>query len=253
MNFCVCIPCFFPNLKPAEAISSVARCGYRLAEFWRVSDADVSEIRRAADGEGVRVLSLCPDDFVMNNPAHTQKWLDALRRSCDKARALGARKMVTQVGQDTGEARKTQDRAILSALDGAQPILEAAGMTLLIEPLNTRYDHPGYFLDTASEGARIVREAASPNVRLILDFYHQQASGGDLINTFRENRDIVSHVHVAGNPGRHEPWLGETDYANVFRRMEEAGYAGAAGLEYTPLMPPEESLRAFLNAYANEG
>ena len=253
MNFCVCVPCFFPKARPAEAIRAVAACGYRYAEFWRVPDADVSEIRKAADGEGVTVLSLCTDDFVMNDPAHTRNWLDALKRSCEKARALGARKMVTQVGQDTGMPRETQLAAIRSALAGAKPVLREAGIELMLEPLNTKYDHPGYFLDTASEGARLVREADDPAVRLILDFYHQQASGGDLINAFLQNKDVIAHVHIAGNPGRHEPWLGETDYKNVFRRMGEAGFSGAVGLEYMPLMRPEESLCAFLSVYGNEG
>lgn len=252
MDFCVCIPCFFPNSRPAEAIRAVAACGYRFAEFWRVDNGDESEIRRAADGEGVKILSLCPDDFVMNDPSHTRKWLDALKKSADKAQRIGAGKLVTQVGQDTGAPRSEQHAAILRALEGAKPILREADITLMIEPLNTRYNHPGYYLDTADEGALLVREADDERIRLILDFYHQQASGGDLINTFIKNKDIISHVHVAGNPGRHEPWLGETDYENVFRRMEEARYTGAVGLEYMPLAEPSESLGAFLARYGNK-
>ena len=249
MNFCVCAPCFFPKLSPAEAIRKIARAGYGAAEFWRVSENEIPEARRIADGEGVRVVSLCADDFRMNERAHAGEWLDALKRSLDKANALGASLMITQVGQDTGESRETQLSVIRENLQAALPILERANVSLLLESLNVRYDHKGYILPSAVECARLARGLQSPSVRQVFDFYHEQAQNGDLLNAFREAEDVVLHAHIAGNPGRHEPWLGETDYRNVFRFMKKEGYEGFIGLEYLPQLEPEESLREFLRAY----
>ena len=249
MEFSVCIPCFFGRLSPAEAIQCTVKAGFHAVEYWRVSDADISEIRKAADGEGVRIVSLCPDDFRMNEPCVRVDWLDALKRSIDKACAIGADKLTAQVGQNTGLPRAEQTHAIIESLTLARPLLESAKVTLMVEPLNTRYDHPGYFLGSADEGAEIVKELNSPNIRLILDFYHQQAMAGDLMNTFSHHKSLIAHTHIAGNPGRHEPWLGETNYHALFRHMEAEGYTGLTGLEYLPKMDAIESLKTFREMY----
>lgn len=252
MKFSVCVPCFFPKLPACEALRAIAAAGFSAAEFWRAGDMDIPGARAAADDMGVEIVSVCLEDFRMNEPAHRGEWLKALERSARFALALGARKLITQAGQDTGDERGRQAEAILRALDEAKPILDECGVTLMLEPLNTKYDHKGYYLDTAEECARIVCAAKHERVRMVLDFYHQQASGGDLINTYRANKDLVAHVHIAGNPGRNEPWLGETNYTSVFRALIESGYAGAVGLEYIPKLEPVESLRAFAKAYAQE-
>ena len=251
MDFCVCAPCFWKNLSPAEAVKRVARLGYPAVEFWKVAESDVSETRKAADGEGIRVVSLCADNFRMNERTRKSEWLSALQKSLDKANALGTRMMITQVGQDTGEARETQFSVIRENVEAAIPYLKKANVTLLLEALNVRYDHKGYFLSSAVECANFVKSFGSPFVGQVFDFYHEQAQNGDLLNAYREAKDAAAHVHIAGNPGRHEPWLGETDYKNVFRFLENEGYGGCAGLEYLPLLDPEESLRKFLREYSN--
>jgi hydroxypyruvate isomerase len=60
------------------------------------------------------------------------------------------------------------------------PNAEAAGITVVVEPLNTLVDHMGYFLTGADEGATIIREVDSPAVRLLFDIYHQQVTEGNL-------------------------------------------------------------------------
>ena len=42
------------------------------------------------------------------------------------------------------------------------------------------------------------------------------------------------HIQIAGNPGRHEPDVGEINYPYLFDLLDEIGYAGWIGCEYRP-------------------
>ncbi len=125
----------------------------------------------------------------------------------------------------------------------ASKIVEEGNIILVLEPLNTLVDHPGYFLDSAKEGAKIIREINHPNIRLLYDIYHMQIMEGNIISTIEKNVDIIGHFHAAGVPGRHELYLGELNYLNIIKRIDELGYEGYIGLEYFPSIDSEESLR----------
>ena len=157
--------------------------------------------------------------------------------------------MITQVGQDTGAERAIQHESIVAALTAAKPILEDTGVTVMIEPLNTYVNHPGYYLWSSAEAFEIVRQVDHPLVKVVYDIYHQQVMEGNIIPSVTGNLDCIAHLHSAGHPGRHELQYGENDYRVIFEAVDKAGYQGACGLEYNPLMPPEESLKEFLRIY----
>ena len=122
-------------------------------------------------------------------------------------------------------------------------------MTIMLEPLNVLVNHPGYYLVTAGEGFDIVREVDHPLVKIVYDIYHQQVSEGNIIPSVTKNLDCIAHLHSAGHPGRHELQYGESDYKVIFDAIDKAGYTGACGLEYSPLLEPEESLRVAREIY----
>ena len=124
-----------------------------------------------------------------------------------------------------------------------------SGIVLAIEPLNTLLNHKGYYLARSDEGFEIVREVDSPCVKLLFDIYHQQVTEGSIIRNLTQNITDVAHIHIAGNPGRHEPYENsELDYPTVLKAVKAAGYKGYVGLEYLPLRDPDESLKAMLMA-----
>ncbi|MBO5299764.1 MAG: hypothetical protein J6B51_06780, partial [Clostridia bacterium] len=65
---------------------------------------------------------------------------------------------------------------------------------------------------------------------------------GNIIPNIVNNLDLIAHLHSAGHPGRHELQFGESDYKVIFSAVDKAGYTGCCGLEYGPLLSPEESL-----------
>jgi hydroxypyruvate isomerase len=137
-------------------------------------------------------------------------------------------------------------RSVLEGLAETAALAEKAGVTLLLEALNTRCDHPGYWLSSSDEAARLCREVGSRRLRVLFDIYHMQIMEGDLLRHIEANLDVIGHFHAAGVPGRHEPGEGEVDYGWLIDRIAGLGYTGILALEYAPSMPDAESLRAVL-------
>ena len=112
---------------------------------------------------------------------------------------------------------------------------EAEGrvIELTIEPINPR-DMRGYFLNTQAEAHAIREEVGAANLKVQMDFYHTQVVEGDLATKLERWLPHIGHIQIAGTPGRHEPDIGEINYAWLLRRVDELGYDGWVGCEYRP-------------------
>jgi len=249
MRLCVPVPCFFKNTDFCEAIKKIGEAGFTAAETYNWKNLDLDAVRSACEYNGVELLSMCNSEFRMTNPEYRTLWLEALKESTTAARKVGAKMLITQVGQDTGAPREEQHMAIVETLKQAKPILEYSGITVMIEPLNTYVNHPGYYLWSSAEAFDIIREVDHPLVKVVYDIYHQQVMEGNIIPNITNNLDCIAHLHSAGHPGRHELQFGENDYKVIFDAIDKTGYTGACGLEYTPLLEPMESLRLAKDIY----
>ena len=150
------------------------------------------------------------------------------------ANALGCR----QVNCLAGIAPDGIDSALLhdtfvENLRYAADRLETEGVLLLIEAINNR-DIPGFFLNTSTDARRIIDEVHSTNIAFQYDVYHMQIMEGDLAQTIEDNLDIVRHIQIADNPGRHEPGTGEINYPFLFDHLDKLGYDGWVSAEYVP-------------------
>lgn len=245
----VVLPCFFSGIPFEIAVEKIARLGYDACEIWGWKDLEPVKAKEALSKHNVELVSLCTTDFRLNDPAHAGEWLKGLEESCITASFLGAKKIITQVGQDTGAGREYQKEAIVSTLKKAVCVLKKHGITLMIEPLNTLYDHKGYFLSSSAEAFDIIREVESEEVKVVFDIYHQQVTEGNILNNILANLGQIAHLHAAGHPGRTDLQLGENDYRVIFDRIDKAGYQGACGLEYFPSGDACASLKAAKELY----
>jgi hydroxypyruvate isomerase len=123
----------------------------------------------------------------------------------------------------------------------AAPRLKAAGITLLIEPINTR-DIPGFFLSGTPQAVEIIEAVGSDNLLLQYDIYHMQVMEGHLASTIERNLPRIGHMQLADEPGRHEPGTGEIDYGSLFAVIDRIGYTGWIGCEYIPKAGTVEGL-----------
>jgi hydroxypyruvate isomerase len=125
---------------------------------------------------------------------------------------------------------------------------EDAGVTLALELLNSRIDHPDYQCDRTAWGLSVVERVDSPRVKLLYDVYHMQIMEGDVTRTIQNHHTAFGHYHVAGNPGRHEPDTSqELWYPAIYAAIAATGFVGYIGMEFIPRGDPIAALRAALN------
>ena len=232
-----------------DAIRKTGELGFDCAETYNWKDLDLDKVRATCEETGVELRSMCTTEFRMTDPAFRKEWLAGLRESCEAAKRVGASRLITQVGQDTGAPREEQHAALVETLKQAKPILEDTGIIIMLEPLNTIVNHPGYYLWRAQEAFDIIHEVDHPLVKIVYDIYHQQVMEGNIIPSIVNNLDCIAHLHSAGHPGRIDLQFGENDYNVIFKKVDEAGYKGACGLEFRPTLGGVESLKEFRRIY----
>lgn len=125
-----------------DAIRKTGELGFDCAETYNWKDLDLDKVRATCEETGVELRSMCTTEFRMTDPAFRKEWLAGLRESCEAAKRVGASRLITQVGQDTGAPREEQHAAIVETLKQAKPILEDTGIIIMLEPLNTIVNHP---------------------------------------------------------------------------------------------------------------
>jgi hydroxypyruvate isomerase len=104
--------------------------------------------------------------------------------------------------------------------------------------------HPGYQGDDVDYLSGILRKVGSPRVKLLFDIYHVQIMHGDVIRRIEQNKDVIGHVHTAGNPGRGElDDAQEIQYPAIMRKLLDIGYTGYVGQEFIPTRDAMAGLR----------
>jgi hydroxypyruvate isomerase len=232
-----------------QRIRAAAAAGFTQVEFWSTVNKDVSAVEQAIHDTGVTVACFMsePRGRLVDPTTHTA-FLEGVARSTELAGRLNAENLIVVSGDSLpGVERSRQRAAITEALRRAAPIASAAGVRLLLEPLNTLSDHAGYFLDSTAEGLEIVREVGDPAVLLLYDIYHSVVMGEDPPAVLAGAGALVGHVHIADVPGRHEPGTGAIDWAAQLQALRALGYARALGLEYRPARDTESSLALIRN------
>jgi len=231
------------DLPRPDAIRQAAKLGYTAVEFWEGSGFDVAAYKAALDETGMTLACMGGGGNLVDENARVD-FVASVKTAIENAKTLGAKGLIAITGQELESVpREAQKQSIIDGLKEAAKLLEGTGLTMYLEPLNILVDHAGYFLYTSAEGFEIVRAVDSPHVKLLYDIYHQQITEGHLIANITNNIDLIGHFHVAGNPGRGEPYFGEINYQEVFKAIKNAGYEGYAGLEYwAKVDSPEDSL-----------
>ena len=115
------------------------------------------------------------------------------------------------------------------------PLAEEQGVTICVELLNSKVDHPGYQGDHCAFGAAVMQGVNSPRVKLLYDIYHMQIMEGDVIRTIRDNIQWIGHFHTGGVPGRHEiNDSQELNYHAIAAALAELHYEGYVAHEFVP-------------------
>ena len=186
------------------------------------------------------------------HPDRTDEFREGVATAIRYAQALDCPRANCLAGIPPEDA-STEDAvdALIENLAYAGRASREAGLQLLTEPINTR-DIPGFFLNTSAQGLAVIEEIGDGLVGLQYDAYHMQIMEGDLARTVEENLEVIGHIQIADNPGRHEPGTGEVNYGFFLRHLDAIGYEEWVGCEYAPATTTEAGL-GWLSDYVQQG
>ena len=257
MKSSVCIEMIYTEVPFMERIAKSAAAGFDAIEFWNWDNKDLPAIKAATENAGIGIASFQANlGGTLIHPEQRDDFVASVGQSLEKAREVGSPGMfllTDELAEDRSvrfqypelSAEEKYD-SVLQGLKMIAPLAEEAGVTLVLEPLNSKVDHVGYFLEHSATGFELVRAVDSPRIKVLYDIYHMQIMEGNVIQTLTGNLDVIGHVHVADVPGRHEPGTGELNYANILNALREAGYDKYVGFELDPTVASEEAMAACL-------
>lgn len=153
----------------------------------------------------------------------------------DIAAEAGAPNLIILSGNRRGKSDAEGMDNTVACLNELKKHAEDKGVTLCMELLNSKVNHPDYQCDRTAWGVEACKRVASPRVKLLYDIYHMQIMEGDLIRTIRDNFQWIGHFHTAGNPGRNELSIDqELNYKGIAKAIADLGYKGYICHEYSP-------------------
>jgi hydroxypyruvate isomerase len=228
----------FTDLPLLDRFDAAAKAGFTAVESTNLYDASAEDIVARLEANG---LTLALFNMPAGNAAAGERGLAALtgrekdfwaafETALRYADVTGGRRIHVQAGLvHQGAQRATY----VANLERAAQAAAAAGVEVLIEPINRR-DIPGFFLNKTGEARAIVHEVGASNLKLQLDLYHRQIEEGDVATAIEEFAPITGYYQIASPPDRGEPDDGEMNYRYLFQRIDDTGFDGWVGCEYRP-------------------
>jgi hydroxypyruvate isomerase len=249
-RFAANLTLMFNEVPFIERFSEAAQAGFEAVEFLFPYDYPVDELARQLRTNRLRnvLFNMPPGDFaggergIASLPGREEEFRTGVARAVEYATVLGTPQLHVMAGLLPEGADRALHRATyIDNLRYAAEQTARHGITVLIEPINTR-DIPRYLLNTQADAHAIREQIGAPNLKVQMDFYHVQIVEGDIAMKVRQYLPHIGHIQIAGVPERNEPDTGEVNYAYLFRLLDELGYEGWLGCEYRPAKGTREGL-----------
>ncbi|MEY4592625.1 MAG: hydroxypyruvate isomerase [Pseudomonadota bacterium] len=244
----------FQEVDFPARFEKAAKAGFRGVEYLFPYEWPADQLAQWLSSAGLEqvLFNVLPGDWGAGDrgiACHPGKEL-AFRRSVDQAleyaTKLGCHQLHAMAGLALPGVSEDQHEAVfLKNLTLAAEQCASAGVCLLIEPINSRIDMPGYWLNSPEKAFRIQRVINHPALQVQLDLYHAQVMGADLFSLIKQYLPVIGHFQIADFPGRNEPGTGDIDFPSLFAQMDEMFYSGWIGCEYRPTVNTETSLHWF--------
>ena len=249
-NFAANLTMMFNEVDFLDRFAAAANFGFKGVEYLFPYDYEPAQLFEKLEQHGLaQVLHNLPagdwaagERGIACHPDRVGEFQEGVGKAIEYAAALNCPQVncLSGLAQD-GVSDEDRDATIISNLKFAAEHLGAAGIRLLIEPINT-IDIPGFVLNYPEQARDLIERVGSDNLFLQHDLYHMQIMQGDLARNIERNQDIIRHIQIADNPGRHEPGTGEINYSYLFKYLDDIGYDGWIGCEYVPASTTDAGL-----------
>lgn len=220
------------DIDELDLISTIKAIGYPAVELVP------EETMQLVVDHGLRIVAHGLHRPLEQGLSHAKYWDDIWRQADDSfklAQRWGIPNLIIFSGNREGLDDERGAENAIKHLEILANAAESAGVTLIMELLNSKVDHPDYQCDHTAWGVEVVSAVNSARVRLLYDIYHMQIMEGDVIRTIRDNHQWIGHYHTAGVPGRHEiDETQELNYRAICKVIAETGFSGYIGQEFIP-------------------
>ncbi len=219
-----------------DRMAMAAAAGFRKVEVFTTANRDVPSLKAALAETGCELYATVTDPRIqLVLEAQHDNFREMFGKAAAEAAELGARFIVVPSGSAVPYMKRPVQLGIVAkAIASVVPVAEAHGLTILLEPVNTRVDHPGVLFGMTEDAVAVIEQVGSDRVRLLYDLYHSITEREDPIEVLPKVAHLTAHIQIADAPGRGEPGAGEVDWPAMLGLIESAGYKGALGLECSP-------------------
>jgi hydroxypyruvate isomerase len=255
MDAVICLEMIYPDLEVSQKIEKIASLGFRYAEFWDWCTKDIKGLASVCRNNDVKIVNFSGYRSGNLVDANTHDiLLSDLREAVKASQELNCPILMLLTNElgDEGKVKNSYkdipwDEKFSNVVTGLKKALSITpqDITLVLEPLNTKIDHPGYFLDDMETAVSIIKKVNDNRLQILCDLYHLGVMGSDLRQLITKYREYIGYIHIADFPGRHEPGTGSADWPALLRILQdEVGYKGYVGFEYSPIEETERSLKS---------
>lgn len=180
------------------------------------------------------------DNPISPDPAVRAKSIENTKLAIDCAHAVGASALVgpihSALGYFSGQGPTADEWKW--GVESMRPVAEyaaQAGVVLGLEAVN-RFEC--YFVNTAADLTRFVRDVNHPSCRAMYDTFHAHIEEKSIPEAIRVCAPVLCHVHISEND-RSTPGKGNVRWKENFDTLKEVGYNGWMMIEAFGLALPE--------------
>lgn len=250
VQFAANLTMLFTEVPFMDRFEAAHEAGFKAVEFLFPYTFEPSEIAKKLNRFNLQqvLFNMPPGDWDAGErgyaalPGREDEFKASVATAMMYAEALDCQRVHAMSGIVNPEySYEEHVKVFIKNIRYAADAFAAKGITLLIEPLNSR-DVPDYFIAHQRDAVALIKKVDRPNVKLQFDVYHAQIMDGDLSMLIRDLQPEIGHIQIASVPERHEPSEGELNYPYLFNVLDETGYKGWIGCEYNPKISTKEGL-----------
>jgi hydroxypyruvate isomerase len=228
-----------------DRVRAAAAAGFDAVEMWFSTDKDLDSLAKALADTGVQLTSLLAGPRMTYTYPGTDlaPFHEGLDLAVQHARQLGCPRVVLASGMGfPGMSRQKNHQFIADMFGEAVARTDGSGVDFVLEPVNSRVDHPGALTDRTEDAVDVARAVGSDRLGILYDLYHSIVQGEDPATELANAAGFVKYVQLADAPGRHEPGSGDVDWPAQLAVLRASGYDGPIGLEYFPAVETTRSV-----------
>jgi hydroxypyruvate isomerase len=255
------IESIYTELPFEERFRAAKADGFSAVEIWGWDNKNLPKVKQLLDENGLKLAAMGGDGpLSMCDPADRQAYIDYIKKALAAAKIVDCRTLIihSDALMDSPQFAKpmsgeysdlTRYLAMYDILKVITPMAEDAGVTFVLEALNTVKDHCGNFLDATWKSVDLVRAIGSPNLKILYDAYHMYLNEGKIYETTEKFLSSIGHIHIADAPGRNEPGTGVINFKNYLRKLSALGYEHYICYELFPAQDSKTAVAAIKKSF----